>query len=147
MKFKLVLFTGLAAAFSAHSHAADLGGSIKDKYWTSSPPAYSWTGLHVGANIGGVFEGEAETNTSSFSNDAPFKFSSLSSFSGGAQIGYDIEIDRWILGAEADFQWVDLEDRAVGDPTIPGDLVDGRLNWLEPFVVALGILSVAGCRT
>jgi outer membrane immunogenic protein len=117
-----------AFVFAASTVVASADGySLKDSRPTASP--HSWTGLHVGANIGGLFEGEADTNTSSVFNNAPFAFDNLSAFAGGGQIGYDVQMQRWVVGVEADFQWLDLDERAVGSAAIAGDSVDGKLNW------------------
>ena len=112
--------------------------SIKDSVVTAPSAQHTWTGLHIGANIGGLFAGEANTNTSSVFDNTPFKFNSLNALAGGAQIGYDVEVNHWVWGVEGDFQWSGIDDRAKGDPTIPLDVVDGKLNWFGTARVRLG---------
>lgn len=100
-----------------------------------------WSGLYIGANAGGLFAGEAETNASSFFNNAPFQFDDLSAFAGGGQIGYDVQTGPWVVGIEGDFQWLDLSETAIGDPTVAGDSIDGELNWFGTVRGRLGYAS------
>jgi outer membrane immunogenic protein len=117
--------SGLALILSVVTANAD-GYSIKDS--PRRAIAHTWTGLHVGANVGGLFEGEADTTALSVFNNAPFEFNNLSAFAGGVQIGYDIQTHNWVVGVEADFQWLDLEEQAAPSAT-PQDTADGKLNW------------------
>lgn len=67
-----------------------------------------WAGPYVGGHIGGVW--------SDFTNDAPAAGpnGSSSSFTGGAQLGYNWQMNRMVYGLEVDGSWLDLSSRNGG---------------------------------
>jgi opacity protein-like surface antigen len=85
--------------------AADL--SVK------APPAitYNWTGAYLGVNFGAVFNSEDVTT--------PFGIGSTNPTGalGGAQLGYNFQFSRWLLGIEGEFD---------------GTLAEGTTNFLGP---------------
>jgi len=82
---------GLASAAAA----ADFGGSLKDDY--SAPAGHNWTGLYIGGNFGWA--------NGDYANQEP------SGWAGGAQIGYNLQLGQIVIGAEADYQWSDMDGR------------------------------------
>jgi len=89
-------------------------------YYPRSGPAGPWTGVYIGLNAGGVMGSRQNIATTgldaydypSLSNGYAFASSAASSialggpagFIGGGQIGYNYQIDNFVLGVEADFQ-------------------------------------------
>jgi outer membrane immunogenic protein len=89
-------------------------------YYPRSGPAGPWTGVYLGLNAGGVMGSRQNVATTGLDTyDFPgtsigdaFASSALSSiglggnsgFIGGGQIGYNQQIDNFVLGVEADFQ-------------------------------------------
>ena len=89
-------------------------------FYPRSGPAGPWTGFYFGLNAGGVIGTHQNITTSGLdAYDYPgtavgdaFASSALSSiglggnsgFIGGGQIGYNYQIDNFVLGVEADFQ-------------------------------------------
>jgi outer membrane immunogenic protein len=84
-------------------------------------PPFTWTGLYVGANAGGIWaEGSFADNC--FSNNIPFglfcqpalspRGRDESSWLAGGQIGYNYQVRNWVFGVEADAQATDLSRRA-----------------------------------
>ncbi len=69
------------------------------------PPIFTWTGVYIGGQIGGVWGTGALGNFNGFD---PFTRTFLnttlggtpSGVNGGAHLGYQVQIDQWILGIE-----------------------------------------------
>jgi len=74
-----------------------------------SPPlaAYDWTGIYIGAHIGGGF---------SYRNwalvDGAAAEAGDAAMAGG-QIGLNYQIGKWVLGAEGDLSWGNLKDESL----------------------------------
>ncbi len=102
--------------------AADEAGQPRRPLFTSPPPAPAWSGLYIGLN-GGM--SVAEKRDTTFQVSAPTQFptvpagsfaspppvnatgaqKALTSFSAGAQVGYNHKVnERLMLGVEADIQ-------------------------------------------
>src|SRR5208283_3540099 len=89
-------------------------------YYPRSGPAGPWTGVYLGLNAGGVMGSRQNIVTTALdahdyptlANGDAFAASAASSiglggaagFIGGGQIGYNYQIDNFVLGVEADFQ-------------------------------------------
>jgi len=111
------------------------------------PPAgYSWTGFYLGLN-GGYGVGRNASNTTNFTNPPPGTLQFVDSFklvpegwSGGIQAGYNWQIDRWVLGAELDFQGANQKDSAciVCSPVGGGFLVEQKMPWYGTVRARLG---------
>jgi outer membrane immunogenic protein len=106
---RIILASAGAMALSAAALAAEP---------LPPPPIFSWTGLYVGAQIGGAWDHDPVTVwavtpptvitispppapdppgflvVSSLSDDSP------SGVIGGAHIGYDLQINQWVAGLE-----------------------------------------------
>jgi len=91
-------FAGLAAP----AHAADM----------PLPPTYDWTGAYGGISLGLGFDNSeidsrihlpGTTVSDSLSGDEI-------SLSGGAMLGYNWQVDSLVLGLEADFNFLNLND-------------------------------------
>ena len=126
----LISFTALAVALSAGSAlAADLP-SIKSA--PVAAPTPMWTGFYAGLNAGGTWANnntayayatplysisplyQPGTNSSVVGLTSPLYTNRSSGFIGGAQVGYNIELQKNIVvGVETDFQ-------GFGTSTNPG---------------------------
>ena len=77
----------ILASLGAFAQAADLP-SKKAPPLPPPPPLFSWTGVYVGANLGGSFGDRTGSGVS-----------------GGGEIGYNYQLSPlFVLGAEADIQ-------------------------------------------
>lgn len=119
---------GLAALLAFNSaQAADM----PLKAMTKPIPATSWTGFYVGANVGGVWgsfdnrlttvngpPGDQFFNTAIGQdrdvNAAGTGSANSSGFTGGVQAGYNKQMDRIVLGIEADFGAMSLKPQRGG---------------------------------
>jgi outer membrane immunogenic protein len=81
------------------------------------PPPFSWTGFYIGGNIGGAWA-ESHWTDSRFGLD--WGRTTNARFMGGGQIGFNYQFEGsiFVLGAEAQFDWVGND----GGVTVTGPL-------------------------
>jgi len=93
-------------------------------------PPYNWTGFYVGLNAGGSW-GRQENDLVTVPGGVTLLSNSdnLDGFIGGGQIGYNWQINQFVLGVEADFQG-------------SGQKADG--SFLIPFIPAIVAPAVPG---
>jgi outer membrane immunogenic protein len=96
-----VLFSTVAfAALVGQAFAADLPSSKEAPVYVAPPPIFSWTGLYVGADIGG-FWGAANI----LAPGALFTFSHNANNDGvigGGFIGYNYQVNNFVLGLQGE---------------------------------------------
>lgn len=133
-KFSIV--AGLGAALLATSV---LAADLPRKSAPAAPaftrvPAFSWTGFYAGVNAGYGFGG--------FTGAGSGIFSDPSGFIGGAQIGYNYQMNQMVIGLETDLQYSDVHGKnAAAKGSMPYfGTVRGRLgiaiDRLMPYVTA-----------
>ena len=122
---KCLVISALTCALATTAGAADLGRQPVNR-----PLPLDWGGFYVGANAGYGIASVGDTNTSD----------RISGAIGGAQIGYNWQPGRLLLGIEADFQGSTQKRSDV--ITIGGTAftVDQKLPW---FATARGRLGYA----
>src|SRR3954466_13853219 len=114
------------AGFAA---AADL--PVKARPYVSAP-AFSWTGIYIGANAG--YAWGRTTGTAAVTPPAVGQFD-INGWQAGGQIGGNYQIQNWVLGIEADYQWADIDGSArVGVTTDTASIrsygtLRGRLGY------------------
>jgi outer membrane immunogenic protein len=102
---------------------------------------YDWTGLYVGGHAGG----EWATRAGSVNNSNFFDLTkqNMSGALGGAQIGYNHQFGRVVLGAELSGSWDDLDNTNFCFQTttlLPGEVTNCRAEqkWSAQFLTRLG---------
>ena len=68
-----------------------------------APPPFSWTGFYIGGNLGA---GWSSGNINDTLLGVNFGGTSNATFLGGGQIGGNYQIGAFVIGAEADFDWL-----------------------------------------
>jgi len=149
--------TILAAAISAIviTHVASAADMPVKAPPVPVPPAISWTGFYVGANVGG---GWGNHDVSYGLNDPlmtaiipagipPSSFNTSGAI-GGLQLGYNWQFNRnWLLGFETDFNWSNIK----GSGSSPAVLTVGtalpftanaeeKIKWFGTVRARLGYL-------
>lgn len=151
-----LLMTGLLVAAST-AHAADLA---EEPVPVAEPP-FSWTGFYVGVHAGATFgdnDAQIRINGEPYfvnGSDAPFDLSAAG-FEGGAQVGYNWQMDAFVFGVEADFGGMGASDETggAGNPQYWNGLgtdydwlatVRGRIGyaWDRVLVYGTGGLAVS----
>jgi outer membrane immunogenic protein len=118
------------------SNAADL----PQLAYKAPPPAtmFNWTGFYIGVHAGagwGLMEDTFTTATLRSINQH-----SMVGFLGGAQVGVNYQVGSWVLGAEAQFSWSDLDGTNTCEPGAPVALLNchTKADWLGTAAARLG---------
>ena len=142
----LLAATALSTAAVSNVSAADLPVRAAPPPIIATAPVFTWTGFYVGGNLGwGWRDDDNETvvltgpgvpgglvgGTLNFGNGND------GNFLGGGQIGYNYQIGSFVIGAEADIQWIDTDDNNavfVAGPGntglfVPGEFEDSSDWW------------------
>jgi len=115
-------------ALGGTAFAADLP-SRKGPVYAPMAPIFTWTGFYVGANAGVIFSDNDITTSGNAANTASNvalnrRAANLSnndeSFTIGGQVGYNYQIGNFVLGAEADLNYVDRKSN-IGFVSTLGD--------------------------
>jgi outer membrane immunogenic protein len=101
---KLLMAGIAAAALTTGAHAADLAPPRQPVAAEVIAPVWTWTGFYAGAHIGYGW-GKANWN---FVQAGTFVSPSTNGIFGGAQIGYNYQINQIVVGLEADASAADL---------------------------------------
>ena len=113
----LLVTATLAVAFAGHSYADGMPGGY------GGPPAaccFTWTGFYFGVNGGGAWTDSqtirfigTDTGTGGFGSEiadgttpGQARLDWSPSFTGGAQLGYNVQFGSAVAGIEADLQWL-----------------------------------------
>jgi outer membrane immunogenic protein len=106
-KLLVLLAVSIAAVASIDTgSAADLGPRPYSNAPVYFQPGYDWTGIYIGANVG---FGLGQSSDTSALSAGPVLFSDtnrskMDGVVGGAQIGYNWQMQNWLWGVESDFQ-------------------------------------------
>jgi outer membrane immunogenic protein len=128
----------------------------KDKEVVAPAPScdYSWTGFYIGVNVGYGW-GDAATHfeplpsaTSFINLDPTTRQPDPAGIFGGGQLGYNFQLGKFVLGAEADFQGSDMEGtektspivQFIGAPNNPGTFLEAheKTDWFGTFRFRVG---------
>ena len=99
-----LLVTVSAVCFSQMASAADLPVKAPIYKAPVAPPPYNWTGQYVGFNLGGSWGSQDNSLVTTTGVSVLSNSDHLDGVIGGGQIGYNWQINQWVLGIEADFQ-------------------------------------------
>ncbi|WP_245332589.1 outer membrane protein [Bradyrhizobium erythrophlei] len=118
---KKLMVAAAIVAVSAPALAADLPAGTYTKAPAAVAPAYDWSGFYVGVNAGGAWS-RADLGTSTIFdpahragyfgdavstnlfNSVGNQRANTSGFIGGAQAGFNWQVDNFVAGLETDFQ-------------------------------------------
>jgi outer membrane immunogenic protein len=127
----------VAGALALPASAADMySGGYKDGY----VPAAVWTGFYAGVN-GGYGWSASSSSLYAYASDAADAVSSTSPTAsidrsggfGGGQAGYNLQMNRLVLGLEADIQGTDMTASASANTKAGAVVADAHreisLDW------------------
>jgi len=132
-----VLAAGAATLATHGALAADLPPPYR-----VPPPAYTWSGLYLGANIGygwGSMKYEASlTGVGAISSSRD-----VNGVIGGVQSGYNYQLGMWVFGYESDIQASGQHKSFTFPGVLPGTTVttDHKLDWFGTARSRLGVLA------
>jgi len=119
--FAAVMLASASAVFAA----ADAPRGPAYRPPPSPIPFFTWTGFYAGAHIGvGWSDGDGSGNSSGFV--------------GGGQVGFNYQINQWVLGLEADIAGTTIGDSV--SVAVPGAVVtgSGSLDWVSTLAPRIG---------
>jgi opacity protein-like surface antigen len=113
-----------AVGASIPAHSADM--ALKAPPLPAPPAPYNWSGLYLGANIGGAFSsGTANLAGTTWDPGA-------TEFIGGFQVGYNWQFGHFLVGVEGNFDWA-----IFGGPV----QASANQNWISTVAGRFGITS------
>ncbi|WP_027514617.1 outer membrane protein [Bradyrhizobium sp. WSM1417] len=161
-----ISFVGSVSAMLLASGSMSLAADMAVKAPMAAPaPVFSWTGFYIGGNVGGAWSHSSADAyngpvfpaifilppTFAIPTLIPGQIDTLAgpgnknSFIGGAQAGYNWQIQQVVLGIEADGQGTNFDrfsetkTRVYNGPLTQTVTVDyGRMNWMASIRGRLG---------
>jgi outer membrane immunogenic protein len=131
---KLFFLASLVAMLPGYALAADLSLPVK----SFAAPALNWTGFYVGGNAGAAWGRDAISNTLAAPGFIPADIAAVSSAAsptissggaiGGGQAGYNQQWGSWLVGVEADFDYLGLKGSNGGTFPFPSTLPGGAVG-------------------
>jgi outer membrane immunogenic protein len=108
------------------------------------PPPFSWTGFYIGGNLGAAW-GERHVTDRRLNGDVfDFSRSSDGVFIGGGQLGYNWQMNNFVLGIEWDFDGAGSNNHVgngipIGNGTFA--LRGGGDRWMSTLAARLGFAN------
>ena len=138
MKKILVLAALIAAPLAAN--AADLPSKKAPVVAPAvSAPVFTWTGCHVGVNVG-----FASQNSSYFDNSEDIGMGSHTGNGaiGGGQIGCDYQINNFVVGVQGSFDAASVKGTGSNYDSFydVAETVETKLNWMGTVTARAGYL-------
>jgi outer membrane immunogenic protein len=128
MQLHKIAFAALAVFASSSAFAADLppppmAPVQAPAAFLPAPLPYNWTGWYIGGNLGW---GWSNVNLTDVGPGFPpgagqvFPLGSTTNFSqngflGGGQLGFNYQINQWVVGLEGDFDYTAIDNKQSGN--------------------------------
>ena len=126
---RIVQLATMASAVSVPAFAGDLPARMEPVAPVAYVPAFSWTGLYIGGELGWI-QTNPNYSVGAILLAAPFAVTSASDKNGlsyGILVGYNYQVGQLVLGVEGDFQgWTAGEIRYTA---ITGDFLTAHSKW------------------
>ena len=159
----LLASVGAFALATSAALAADLPSRAPPPVYVPPAPIFTWTGIYVGGQIGYAW-GSGNLNYTGFdpilgAGVATSVGSSPSGVIGGAHVGYNYQINQWVVGLEGSVDGTSLSNTAVAffpDTTISASStaniqgsIRGRIGvaWDRALIYATGGVAFGGFNT
>jgi outer membrane immunogenic protein len=143
-KHKLLCAIGLASSLlglTAIAQAADLPPAppVYKTPAVYAPPPFSWTGFYIGGNLGG---GWSQGNITDSVFGLNFTNGTRGAFIGGGQVGGNYQINNFVVGAEADFDWFANNNNSGPGILLPNATtlrVSANNRWVTTLAARFGL--------
>jgi outer membrane immunogenic protein len=97
-----------------------------------APKLYDWTGIYIGAHVGGGYSDSSWTDPITGLGNGTFN---NFGFLGGVQVGGNVQFNRLVLGLEGDFSWTSL--KASSSDSI-GEAINTTVPWTATVTGRIG---------
>jgi outer membrane immunogenic protein len=102
-------------------------------------PIYNWTGFYIGGNLGAAWTSGnvSDSNGNSWSN------SQQATFTGGGQVGFNYQINWFVAGLEADFDWLANNKNSSNaiDTNIGAIQFSANNRWMTTLAARVGVAA------
>jgi outer membrane immunogenic protein len=150
MRKILIAATGLAA-LAGPAFAADLPSQKEAPVYVPPPPAFTWTGFYIGADVGGGIGSKTVNYAASPLNPAGFFDANFGGVVGGGFVGYNYQINQFVIGVQGDIQGAGISGStyasAIDVTTTPHQdwlaAINGRLGFALDHALFYAIGGVA----
>ena len=134
----LLLSTAAFAALAGSAFAADLP-SVKEAPVVVAPtPVFTWTGFYVGADIGAGWGNKNIQVPASPLNPQTSVNPSFTGIVGGGFVGYNYQINQFVIGVQGDIQGAGLQGN--GYNVLTDSNTDVTQNWFGAVNGRLGFV-------
>lgn len=130
------------SAFTVAARAADMPVKARS---VAPVPMYNWTGFYAGGHIGGgwVTQNSKFLSTTGVALDpvGTTYGTNRSAFLGGGQLGYNYQIQNWVLGISGDFSWTHATvDTITNGSLVAGSVIhsQGKTDWYATLTGRVG---------
>jgi opacity protein-like surface antigen len=135
-----ILLTSAISALALSQTASAADKLVKASIYKAPivAPAYNWTGLYVGGNVGGAWSGIMLTDNNAGASLNP----GGTGFIGGAQAGYNLQAGSFLYGIEGDFDGSTFSSKTPPILT-PLGLIEASAHkkWMTTLAARVGITS------
>jgi outer membrane immunogenic protein len=106
------------------------------------PPPFSWTGFYLGGNIGGAW---ARRTWDDVTRGVALGQADWGHFIAGGQVGYNWQVNSFVIGIEADGDWLQRKNEAGAGVIVAGIpiAVDWNRAWIATAAGRFGIVTAA----
>jgi outer membrane immunogenic protein len=137
----ILLSATALVAFGLSATSAEAADLVAPAPVYKAPPAYvppfSWTGFYIGGNVG---VGWSQGNVTDDFFGLNLTNSNNASFLGGGQVGGNYQIGQFVIGAEADFDWLANNQNSGTTVSVGGTTLQVNSNdrWITTVAGRLG---------
>jgi outer membrane immunogenic protein len=104
-------------------------------------PVYNWTGFYIGGNVGAAW---TQGNVSDSFGFGSWSNSQQAVFTGGGQVGANYQINWFVAGIEADFDWLannHNSSNAVFAPPVGALQFSANNRWMTTLAARFGVAA------
>jgi outer membrane immunogenic protein len=108
-------------------------------YVPAALPIFNWTGFYIGGNLGAAWASGKVSDSQGFS----WSNSQQATFTGGAQVGANYQINWAVVGVEADFDWLANNKNSANAAVTPIGPIQFSANnrWMTTLAARFGVAA------